>query len=104
MTDVSSKGVYTNACVELGNLLDAPAFKGWSTALATMLVILWTINTILTIRGVFTGQLLGLEHGWRKESYKHDREEKSENGNTGRVNLLVVNRPTEDRPLHNQKG
>ena len=97
---MSSKGVYTNACVELGNLLDAPAFKGWSTALAAMLVILWIVITILTIRGVFTGQLLGLKHGWRKESYKHDRAGNSVNGIAGSVGLPVVDRPAEARSRH----
>ncbi|KAK4234642.1 putative malic acid transport protein [Achaetomium macrosporum] len=65
-------GVYTNAAVQLGKLLDAAAFKVWSTALAVMLVVIWLLNMALTIKGVVTGSLLGLEHGWRSRIVDND--------------------------------
>ncbi|KAL2018670.1 hypothetical protein VTK56DRAFT_505 [Thermocarpiscus australiensis] len=67
-------GVYTNAAVQLGKLLDSDAFKVWSTALAIMLVIIWLLNMALTIRGVLTGSLLGLEHGWRRDLYRKEND------------------------------
>jgi tellurite resistance protein TehA-like permease len=58
-----NQGVYTNAAVELGKLLDAPAFNAWSTVLAVTLVIIWFVNILLTVRGVVRGKILGLSHG-----------------------------------------
>ncbi|WQF87698.1 Putative transporter protein SLAC1/Mae1/ Ssu1/TehA [Colletotrichum destructivum] len=43
-------GVYTNAAVQLGKLLDSEAFKVWSTCLAIMLVAIWLVNVVFTIR------------------------------------------------------
>ncbi|GES63281.1 malic acid transport protein [Aspergillus terreus] len=53
-------GVYTNAAVELGKLMDSPAFKVWSTALLLMLLMIWVVNHIFTIKGLVTGDLLGV--------------------------------------------
>jgi sodium-dependent phosphate transporter len=46
----------------------------WSTALLLMLVIIAIVNTLFTIKGIFTGKVLGLEHGWRKQEYHDDKE------------------------------
>ncbi|KAL0934816.1 malic acid transport [Colletotrichum truncatum] len=43
-------GVYTNAAVQLGKILDSRAFKVWSTCLALVLVIIWIFNVTMTIR------------------------------------------------------
>ncbi|KAB5578308.1 malic acid transporter [Coniochaeta sp. 2T2.1] len=59
-------GVYTNAVVQLGKLMDSTAFKVWSTALAIMLVIIWLWNMLMSLRGVIQGSLLGLDHGWKR--------------------------------------
>lgn len=58
---ISVQGVYTNAALQLGKLLDSAAFKVWSTALAIMLVITWLLNMVMTIKGTITGSLLGLD-------------------------------------------
>jgi len=71
-------GVYTNACIELGTLLDSRAFAVWGTALAIMLVIIWLVNSFLTLKGVFTGSILELEHGWNKKAYRDQQIEKGE--------------------------
>lgn len=55
--------------MELGKLLDSDAFKVWSTALTIILVIIWLVLMALTIWGIFTGSLLGLEHGWKRSAY-----------------------------------
>ena len=52
------QGVYTNAAVQLGKLLDSPAFRVWSTVLAIMLVIIWLACAAFTLKGVFLGTLL----------------------------------------------
>ncbi|KAK3306343.1 voltage-dependent anion channel [Chaetomium strumarium] len=81
-------GVYTNAAVQLGKLLDSAAFKVWSTALAVMLVAIWLLNMVLTIRGVVTGSLFGLEHGWRSGAAhggKQDAERGEARPRTGKV-------------------
>lgn len=44
--------------------MDSPAFKVWSTALLLMLLVLWFMNQIFTIKGLITGKVLGLDHGW----------------------------------------
>ncbi|KAL4806053.1 voltage-dependent anion channel [Aspergillus unguis] len=64
-------GVYTNAAVQLGTLMDSPAFYVWSTALLLMLLILWIINSIFTIKGIITGTIFSLEKGWRVPKTKH---------------------------------
>ncbi|KAL1957770.1 hypothetical protein VTO42DRAFT_5488 [Malbranchea cinnamomea] len=62
-------GVYTNAAVNLGKIMDSTAFKVWSTALLLLLLVIWLVNQILTIKGLITGKLLGLDHGWRRNAY-----------------------------------
>jgi hypothetical protein len=54
--------------------MDSPAFDVWSTALLLLLVIIAIVNTLFTIKGIITGEVLGLEHGWRKEAYQDDKE------------------------------
>ncbi|KAK2740749.1 hypothetical protein FQN57_005981 [Myotisia sp. PD_48] len=65
-------GVYTNAAVMLGTIMDSAAFKVWSTVLLSLLVLIWATNQVLTIRGLITGKLLGLENGW-KNAHDHSR-------------------------------
>jgi hypothetical protein len=64
--------VYTNAAVQLGKLLDSPTFNAWSTAMAVMLVIIWLINMLLTIKSVTKGSILGLNNRWRGRYYDND--------------------------------
>lgn len=52
--------MYTNAAVQLGKIMDSAAFKVVSTILTIMLVIIWLVNSALTLKGAFTGKLLGL--------------------------------------------
>ncbi|KFY39510.1 hypothetical protein V494_03943 [Pseudogymnoascus sp. VKM F-4513 (FW-928)] len=87
-------GVYTNACVQLGKLLDSPAFSVWSAILAITLVIIWIVNMVLTTKGLITGKLVGLEHGWGGEAYKRHQIEK------GQSNGTVDQRPVTG--LHNR--
>ncbi|GJN76078.1 hypothetical protein Purlil1_7742 [Purpureocillium lilacinum] len=61
-------GVYTNAAVQLGKLLDSPAFRVWSTVLAIMLVIIWLACAAFTLKGVFLGTLLGHQKVWKRPS------------------------------------
>ncbi|KAL2851684.1 voltage-dependent anion channel [Aspergillus pseudodeflectus] len=58
-------GVYTNGAVQLGKLMDSPAFDVWSTALLLMLVVLAIVVNLFTIKGIVTGKVFGLERGWR---------------------------------------
>lgn len=58
-TRVIEKGVYTNAAVQLGKIMDSPAFKVWSTVLLLLLVIIWAVNHIFTIKGLNTGEIWG---------------------------------------------
>lgn len=51
-------GVYTNAAVSLGKLLDSNAFRVWSTVLAIALVLITMVILGLTARGLFKGSLL----------------------------------------------
>jgi sodium-dependent phosphate transporter len=57
--------VYTNGAVQLGKLMDSPAFDVWSTALLLMLVVLAVVVNLFTIKGIVTGKVFGLERGWR---------------------------------------
>jgi len=56
--------------------MDAPAFKVWSTALFILLLIICIALHIFTIKGLVTGKVLGLAHGWRKNAYMDDTEYK----------------------------
>ncbi|OQE47359.1 hypothetical protein PENCOP_c001G05558 [Penicillium coprophilum] len=59
-------GTFTNAAVEFGKLMNSPAFDVFSTALLLLLVIMWIVIQILTLKGIVTGRVFGLDHGWRK--------------------------------------
>ncbi|RHZ48573.1 putative malic acid transport protein [Aspergillus thermomutatus] len=63
-------GIYTNCAVHFGKIMDSPAFSVWSTALLLMLVIIAVVLTLLTIKGIITGKVLGLEHGWRERAHQ----------------------------------
>ncbi|OOF93947.1 hypothetical protein ASPCADRAFT_172875 [Aspergillus carbonarius ITEM 5010] len=63
-------GVYTNAAVELGKVMDSPAFKVWSTVLLLLLLIIWIVNHIFTIKGLITGRIFSLQYGWRVGHYQ----------------------------------
>lgn len=58
--------------------MDSPAFAVFSTALLLLLLVIWVIMQILTLKVIFTGRLLGLDHGWIKRSddrrYTEDKE------------------------------
>ncbi|KAL4967593.1 putative malic acid transport protein [Aspergillus stella-maris] len=64
-------GVYTNGAVQLGTLMDSPAFYVWSTVLLLLLVIMWVGVHIFTLKGLLTGKILGLERGWRVPKSGH---------------------------------
>jgi hypothetical protein len=46
--------------------MESPAFAVVSTALLLILLVIWFVVQILTIKGLFTGRVLGLEHGWNR--------------------------------------
>ncbi|KAJ5784501.1 uncharacterized protein N7503_009713 [Penicillium pulvis] len=58
-------GVFTNSAVELGKIMDSPAFAAVSTGLLLIVLVMWIVNQLLTIRGITAGRIFGLEHGWR---------------------------------------
>ncbi|KAL3480541.1 voltage-dependent anion channel [Aspergillus californicus] len=58
-------GVYTNGAVQLGQIMDSPAFDVWSTVLLLVLVLLAIVINVFTLKGIVTGKVFGLEHGWR---------------------------------------
>ncbi|KAJ5681983.1 C4-dicarboxylate transporter/malic acid transport protein [Penicillium maclennaniae] len=64
-------GVFTNAAVEFGKIMGSPAFAVMSTALLLILLVMWFTVQVLTVKGVFTGRILGLEHGWKRRSLDH---------------------------------
>ena len=79
-------GVYTNAAVELGKLLNSRAYWVWSTVLALLLVIIWLGNAFATLIGLTTGRVLGLDKGWTGKYYTARAEdEKREEGNMQNV-------------------
>lgn len=43
--------------------MDSPAFRVWSTALLLMLLMIWVVNHIFTIKGLVTEDLLGVRQG-----------------------------------------
>lgn len=57
--------MYTNAAVQMGKEMDSPAFNVWSTALLLMLVVMWIVVNLLTIKAIITGKVFGLERGWK---------------------------------------
>ncbi|KAJ5923438.1 C4-dicarboxylate transporter/malic acid transport protein [Penicillium verhagenii] len=64
-------GVFTNAAVELGKIMDSPAFAVVSTGLLLIMLVMWIVNQVLTLRGILTGRILGVEH-WRKREESLD--------------------------------
>lgn len=60
------QGVYTNAAIRLGKVLASSFFRIWSTMLAICLVILMLINLGLTVKGLWTGRLLGIDKRRRR--------------------------------------
>ncbi|KAJ6095531.1 C4-dicarboxylate transporter/malic acid transport protein [Penicillium sp. IBT 16267x] len=66
-TNLTPQGVFTNSAVELGKIMDSPAFAVVSTGLLLILLVMWIFNQLLTIRGIITGRIFGLEHGWRRQ-------------------------------------
>ena len=60
------QGTFTNAAVEFGRLMESPAFDVFSTALLLLLVLMWVIIQLLTLKDIVTGRVLGLDHGWGK--------------------------------------
>lgn len=65
------QGVFTNAAGEFGKIMDSPAFAVVSTALFLILLTMWFVVQILTIKGIITGRILGLEHGWKRRGLQH---------------------------------
>lgn len=61
-----SQGVFTNAALQLGKIMDSPAFAVVSTALLLILLVLWFAVQIFTVKGIIGGRILGLEHGWKR--------------------------------------
>lgn len=45
--------------------MDSPAFAAVSTGLLLIVLVMWIVNQLLTIRGITTGRIFGLEHGWK---------------------------------------
>ena len=69
------KGVFTNAAVQLGNIvLNSQAFWIWSTILTIMLVMLWLTVFFATVFGVLNGKILSLDRGWRGAYYESSAE------------------------------
>ena len=56
----SDQGVYTNAAVQLGKLVDSAAFEVWSIVLTILIAIIRWINAVLTVKDALGGKLLGL--------------------------------------------
>lgn len=46
--------------------MDSAAWSVWSTALLIILVIIWLVNHVLTVKGLISGKIVGLEHGWKR--------------------------------------
>lgn len=59
------QGVFTNAPVEFGNIMDSPACRVVSTGLLLLLLVMWIGAQVLTVWGIITGRILGLQQGWR---------------------------------------
>lgn len=65
------QGVFTNAAIQFAEIMDSPAFAVVSTALVLILLVMWFAVQGLTIKGIITGRILGLEHGWKCRSIDH---------------------------------
>lgn len=57
-------------------MMDSPAFNVWSTVLLVLLIIMCIVMHIYTIKGLFTGKVLGLMHGWRARAYHENHGDK----------------------------
>ncbi|KAK2767763.1 hypothetical protein FQN54_003922 [Arachnomyces sp. PD_36] len=67
-------GVFINGAVNLGKILDSPTFDVLSTAFFLILLVIWIFLQILTVKGIWTGKLLGLDKGWRNGRYRREDE------------------------------
>lgn len=56
--------------------MDSPAFNVWSTVLLLLLIIMCILMHIFTIKGLLTGKILGLTHGWSAKAYDEDHGDK----------------------------
>lgn len=56
--------------------MDSPAFNVWSTVLLLLLIIMCILMHIFTIKGLLTGKILGLPHGWSAKAYDEDHGDK----------------------------
>lgn len=65
--NTSWQGVFTNAAVEFGHIMDSPAFAVISTGLFLLLLIIWLVNQAFTIKELINGRIVGLENGWIKQ-------------------------------------
>jgi tellurite resistance protein TehA-like permease len=58
------QGVFSNSAVKFGNIIGSTAFTVFSTGLLIVLIVMWVVHQILTLKRIVTGHLLSLEHGW----------------------------------------
>jgi len=71
-------GVYTNAAVQLGVVLNSRAFWVWQTVLLLLLICIWLANVAATLFGVGKGYMLNLDHGWRGTYHSNSAEGEKE--------------------------
>ena len=76
-------GVYTNAAVQLGVVLNSIAFWYVSTILAVFLVIFWLANAGASVLGIANGKVLGLDKGWRGTYWSSSAEQEKEAAESG---------------------
>lgn len=43
---------------------------------------IWIVNVVLTAKGLISGKLVGLEHGWDGDAYKGRRLEKGQSNDS----------------------
>lgn len=43
---------------------------------------IWIVNVVLTAKGLITGKMVGLEHGWDGDAYKRRRLEKGQSNDS----------------------
>lgn len=43
---------------------------------------IWIVNVVLTTKGLISGKLVGLEHGWDGDAYKGRRLEKGQSNDS----------------------
>ena len=71
-------GVFTNAAIELGLILNSQAFKVLAAILTVFLVVLWLLNAGATVVGLVNGKMLGLDRGWTGKYYVSSAEQEKE--------------------------